>query len=50
MDYFIEVFDEIPDTWPRGYEDDLQRIDGVWRDNRAEIEAYLERRAGEPGS
>jgi len=50
MDHFIEVYDLIPDTWPRGYEDDLQRIDEVWRDNRMEVEAYLERRAGVPGN
>ena len=46
MDYFIEVYDEIPDTWPRGYEDDLKRINEVWRDNRVEIEAYRGRRGG----
>ncbi len=50
MDHFIEVYDLIPDTWPHGYEDDLQRIDGVWRDNRAEVDAYLVRRAGGLGS
>jgi uncharacterized membrane protein YkvA (DUF1232 family) len=42
MDYFIEVYDEIPDTWPHGYEDDLRRIDGVWQRYRSEIAAYLE--------
>lgn len=44
MDYFIEVNDEIPDTWPRGYEDDLRKLNAVWSDNRAELARYLEDR------
>lgn len=44
MDYFLEVYDVIPDTWPRGYEDDLRRLDAVWHDNRAELARYLEDR------
>ena len=50
MDHFIEIYDTIPDTWPRGYEDDLQRINAVWHDNRREIAAYLEARVGGPRS
>lgn len=46
MDYFIEVYDDIPDTWPRGYEDDLRRINEVWSDNRPEIDAYRGRDGG----
>ena len=41
MDYFIEVQDAIPDTWPRGYEDDLHRINRVWREFKAEIDQYI---------
>ena len=44
MDYFIEVYDLIPDTWLRGFEDDLRKIEEVWRGNRNEIGRYLKER------
>ena len=41
MDYFIEVNDDIPDTYDGGYVDDLRRLSAVCKDHRLEIEDYL---------
>ena len=41
MHYFIEVRDEIPDTYDLGFMDDLRRLDGYTKAHRGEVEAYL---------
>lgn len=40
LDHFLEVEDEIPDTWMNGYEDDARHVEQVCRDLNGELAAF----------
>ncbi len=48
LDHFVEVRDEIPDTWVRGYEDDARHIEQVCHDLQKELETFARWRKRQP--
>jgi uncharacterized membrane protein YkvA (DUF1232 family) len=50
LDHFLQVRDEIPDTWVRGYEDDARHIERVYRDLRSELDAFAHWQSRQPAT